>query len=140
MNRAKDVSRREFTEKSALALLSGVVITISGCGDSGYSASPSQPATTTTAAPTTDPTGDIFGVVSANHGHIAQITRAVVTAGNDLSLDISGEAGHPHTVELSAAELMQIGNGVRVAKAASTFQEDPLYPEVGTHTHDVAFN
>lgn len=142
MQEQKDVSRREFTEKSVMAILSGVVITITGCGDSNSSpATPAQPSPTPPPAPPTGSADDVAGVVSANHGHIATITRAEIMSGNDLTLDIDGDAGHPHTVELTADELTQIGNGVQVSKAASTLvADDPVYPDVPTHGHTVTFN
>lgn len=52
------LDRREFTAPTVLALLSGVTITISGCGDDGSPTSPSPPRG-----------GDAVGTVSANHGH-----------------------------------------------------------------------
>jgi hypothetical protein len=122
------VSRREFTVKSALAILSGVAITVVGCSSSSSPTSPSGG----TPAPTTPTTSnDATGAVSANHGHIATVTAAQLTAGNMLSLDITGNANHPHTVELSAADLTQIQNGQRVSKGSSTNQ---------SHNHTVTFN
>ena len=79
--------------------------------------------------------------MSANHGHVAVITSAELSAGMDLTLDISGDAGHPHTVDLTAAELQQIASGVPVAKPASVIMaDDPLYADVETHGHTVTFN
>ena len=96
VSKLKDsVSRREFTKKSALALLSGVAITIVGCS----SDSPTSPTPPPAAPPTTTPGTDVSGQVSANHGHTAVITAAALTAGDMLSLDITGSANHPHTVE-----------------------------------------
>ncbi len=140
MKHDESVSRREFTEKSAMVILSGVVISITGCGDS--SSSPMQPSPTPTPAPTSPsgPSDDTVGVVSMNHGHIAIITQAELTAGNMLVLDIDGEAGHPHLVELSADDLAQIGSGVRVTKSASAVMPDVLYPDVEQHSHNVTFN
>ncbi len=138
MKEPKDVSRREFTEKSAMAILSGVVITITGCGSSDSPpATPAQP----TPTPPLAPAADVFGVVSANHGHIATITQVEIMSGNDLTLNIDGDAGHPHTVELLADELTQIGNGVQVSKASSRIEaDDPLYSDVESHGHTVTFN
>jgi len=116
--------RREFTLGALLAMLSGVSITISGCGGSS---SPSTPATTPT---TTQPPADKNGTISANHGHVAVIASAKLTAGNALVLDIQGTATHNHTVELSAAEVVQIRDGTRVAKESSAT----------SHTHTVTFN
>ena len=58
-----------------------------------------------------------------------------------LVLDIDGEAGHPHLVELSADDLTQIGNSIRVVKSASALvPTDLLYPDVEEHGHNVTFN
>jgi hypothetical protein len=115
--------RREFTVASVMAMLSGVVITISGCGSSSTPSTPSTPAPS--------PVSDVTGTVSANHGHSAIVTSARFTAGIGFSLDIQGTASHPHTVELSASELVQIRGGTRVAKDSSNN---------GGHSHTVTFN
>lgn len=114
--------RREFTARTVLALLSGVAITVSACGgdDDGSPTGPSPP-----------PGANATGTVSANHGHQAEIAGAALTAGNAVALDIRGQADHPHTVELSAAEVMQVAGGQRVSKSSST--ED-------LHAHTVTFN
>ena len=59
------------------------------------------------------------------------IARADLTAGNDLSLEIQGEATHNHMVQLSAAEVASIRGGGRVSKASSTTE---------AHQHTVTFN
>jgi hypothetical protein len=117
------IDRREFTLRSLLAMLSGVTITISGCGGGG-GGSPTQP--------NPQPSGgDKVGNVSANHGHVAVIEAAKLSAGGALTLDIRGQADHPHTVQLTAAEVASIAAGQRVGKASS---EDAF------HTHTVTFN
>ncbi|HXV60129.1 MAG TPA: hypothetical protein VEK15_05505 [Vicinamibacteria bacterium] len=122
MNQRKFISRREFTVHSALAMLSGVTITILGCGDnSGGSSSPTPP----------PPPGGASGAIGANHGHTAIITAAELMAGNMLALNIRGTADHPHTVELTAAEVQQISGGARVSKVSTTELE---------HSHSVTFN
>lgn len=133
----RQLDRREFTLGSALALLSGVVITVTGCGDEG----PSSPSPTTTTTPPTPPTppttppgpssGDVVGVVGSNHGHQAVIEAAQLAAGDRVVLDIRGMADHPHSVELSDVEVQQIAGGARVSKLSSTEQ---------AHAHTVTFN
>jgi hypothetical protein len=115
--RAQGITRREFTLESALAMLAGVTITIS-CGDDD----PTTP---------TSPDGGVSGSVSANHGHVATITSAQITAAGALSLDIRGTADHTHTVTLTADEVRQIGAAQRVAKTSTTD---------GGHSHTVTFN
>ena len=119
MDDSKPISRREFSLHSALAILSGVAITVSCASDS-----PTDP------TPTPDP-DDLEGTVSANHGHEAVITDGELTAGNMLSLDIRGTADHPHTVELTADEVMRIADGETVAKLSTNND---------AHTHTVTFN
>jgi hypothetical protein len=118
--RTQGITRREFTLESALAMLAGVTITISGCSDD----SPDTPT-----SPTTD--GNVNGTVSANHGHVATVTAAQITAAGALSLNIQGTATHPHTVSLSAEEVRNIGARQRVTKTSTSNDG---------HTHDVQFN
>jgi len=113
------LDRREFTLAALLAMLSGVSITISGCGGSS---SPSDP--------TGQPPSDKTGQISANHGHTVVITSAQLTAGGALVVTLLG-GGHSHTVDLSAMEVVQIRDGQRVAKASSS---------TDGHTHTVTFN
>ena len=122
---SRSISRREFTLEWALAMLAGVAITISGCG----SDSPSSPTPPSSSGGGT--TGDVSGVVSANHGHIAMITAAQLTAGNALNLNIMGTATHAHTVSLTATQLQQIGSKQQVAVISTT--------DAG-HDHTVTFN
>ena len=120
------LDRREFTLRSALALLGGVTITISGCGGgSGSGPSSSNPVSPTGAQP------DTVGAISDNHGHAAVITSAELAAGSALVLDIRGIASHPHIVELSAADLARIRSQQTVAKDSST---------MGEHMHTVTFS
>jgi hypothetical protein len=129
-----DPSRREFTLASALAILSGATITISGCGG-GYGGSSGNPYGPT---PTPTPsTGDKVGSISANHGHSAIIMGAQLTAAMAISLDIRGTADHTHTVELSAADIAAIAANKQVSKASSESGTGGPY---GDHLHTVTFN
>ena len=120
----KGLTRREFTRESVLALLSGVVISVTGCGSDSSSPTGSTPPAG----------GGVSGAISANHGHTAFATDAQIGAGNDVTLDISGSSGHAQSIDLTGAELTQIGNGQRVAKVSTVSQV------TGTHTHNVTFN
>ena len=126
MKEEKTLDRREFTLAAALAALSGVAITISGCGGSG-GGSPSAPSST----PTPSASGDKNGVIGANHGHIAVITAAQLAAGGGISLNIRGTSDHPHTVVLSATEISAIAANQRVSRESTT--DDG-------HSHSVTFN
>ena len=116
------LDRREFTVQAALAMLSGVVITISGCGGSGSDGGPTNP---------NPASGDMVGTISANHGHSAVITGAELTSGNALLLSIKGTSTHDHIVSLSAAEITTIANRQRVSKESNVTE---------SHSHTVTFN
>jgi hypothetical protein len=154
--KGRSLDRREFTREAALAMLSGVAITITACGG-GSSSSPSgptaeasptpQPAPTptptptptpeatpspsATPSPTPTPVSDKVGSVSANHGHTARVTAAQQLAGGAIQLDITGAADHPHTVQLSAGSMRDIAEGKRVSEDSSTNS---------SHRHTVTFN
>ena len=115
----EDITRREFTVESVLALLAGVTITITGCDEESPSQMPTQPA------------ADVSGNVSANHGHVATVSGAQITTALGVALDIRGQADHPHTVTLSAAEIQRIGSRQQVTATSTT---DAF------HSHVVTFN
>jgi hypothetical protein len=112
--------RRQFTLAAMLAMLGGVSITISGCGSASSPAAPS----------TTPPVADQNGVIANNHGHVATITSAQLTAANGVLLNLQGTASHNHTLELSAGEVAQIRDGRTVARECAG----------ASHTHMVTFN
>ena len=114
------LTRREFTLEWALAVLATATITISGCSDSNDS---------NPTAPTQQ--GDAAGVVSANHGHVAVVTRAQMTSANAVAVDIRGQATHPHLIELTGSQLTSISNSGRVSVVSSTDEG---------HSHTVTFN
>src|SRR5215204_926997 len=116
------LTRREFTLESALAMLAGITITITGCGDDDDNP-------TTNPTPATDKNATVS--TDAGHSHIAVITAAQLTAGNAITLTLTGAATHIHTVDLSQAELTQIRAGTRVQKTSSNDN---------AHTHTVTFN
>jgi hypothetical protein len=120
------VDRREFTLAAALAMLSGVAITVSGCGGGGGS-SPTEPS----GGGGTGGTSGKTGTISNNHGHTASISSAQLSAGGALTLDIRGGSDHPHTVELSAGEITTIAGNGRVSKESTN--------DAG-HSHTVTFN
>jgi len=130
MQPRKTLDRREFTVASAMAVLSGVAISVSGCGG-GSGGSPTTPTTPAAPTPAPSPSGDTVGTVSNNHGHSAVITAAELTAAGALTIDISGSADHPHTVTLTADEVQQIGSSARVSKESTTD---------ASHSHTVTFN
>lgn len=104
------LTRREFTLDAALAILSGCVITISdmACGSSSTAPSPT-------------PASDVTGNISANHGHIAVVTGAQITAGTAIvALDIHGTAGHTHTLSISQGDLTSLKNKQAITTTSTT--------------------
>jgi hypothetical protein len=103
-----------------MLLLGGAAITITACG--GDTNSPANPTPTAS---------DKTGQIASNHGHAATITSGQQQAGGALTLDITGSAAHPHTLDLTAAEVTTIRNGGRVTKNSSINAQ---------HDHAVTFN
>jgi hypothetical protein len=121
------LTRREFTVESALAMLAGVTITITGCGGDNNNNAVTNP--------TPQPTGGKTGTVGTANGHThsgADITAAqLVPPQNAISLTLSVVSGHSHTVALSQSELSQIAANTRVQKDSSND---------AAHVHTVTFN
>lgn len=125
------LTRREFTLAAAMAVLSGVAITVAGCGDSSSPAAPSSTGSGSTGSGSTGSSGDRTGAISANHGHSAVISSAQLGASGGITLNIQGTSSHPHTVSLTGADLSAIAGNQRVAKESSND---------AAHTHTVTFN
>lgn len=124
------IGRREFSAAAIMALLSGVTVSMTGCG--GGSSSPTSPSPSSGGGGTTGGTASgKTGTVSANHGHTAVVTNVELTAGGAVRLDIRGSADHPHTVDLTAAEVAAIAGGQRFSIDSSS--------DAG-HRHTVTFN
>jgi hypothetical protein len=121
------LTRRDFTLAAAMAILSGVAISVSGCGGSDSSSSPASPSAASSAPAGTDKTG----AISSNHGHSAVIASAQLGASGGITLNIQGTSSHPHTVALTGADLSAIASSQRVAKESSSD---------ASHSHTVTFN
>ena len=112
------VTRREFSLQSALAILSGVVITVSGCDDDS--------------TPTSPTLSDVQGNVAANHPepHVVTVTAAQISAGTAVTLTLTGTSTHNHTVQLTQSELGMLQNRQSVTKTSTTDN---------FHSHGVTF-
>jgi hypothetical protein len=116
----QSLTRREFTLDAALAILAGCVITIAdtACGSS------------TMPTPAVAALADVNGVIAANHGHIAVIMGAQITAGSAVSLDIRGTATHTHAVAVSQSDLSTLKNRQTVTSTSTTD---------ASHSHTITF-
>jgi hypothetical protein len=126
MGKERTLDRRQFTAEAALAMLSGVAITISGCGGSSPTA-PSGGGNSGGGAPT----NGVSGQISANHGHTVRIEQAQLDAGGSLNLQLTVGDGHTHSLSLSGNQVSQIAQGQRVSEVSSNDE---------AHTHTVTFN
>jgi hypothetical protein len=129
MENKKMLGRREFTVASAMAVLSGVAITVTGCG--GSSSSPTSPSTPAPPPATGGGGSDVVGTVDSNHGHSAVVTAAELASATEIVLGIRGNSDHDHSVRLTADELTTIAASQRVSKESSVD---------ASHSHRVTFN
>jgi hypothetical protein len=116
------LTRREFTLESALAILTAATITFSGCGDDDDNDNGT--------GPSGQPTNEV-GTISANHGHEVTISAAQITAGSALTATLTVGNGHTHTINLTAAQVVSIGQNQQVSVVSTTD---------GGHNHTVTFN
>ena len=121
MKEPDPLGRREFTLQAVLAVLAGTTLTVSGCGG-GYH-NPVGP---------NGPPPNMIGTVSMNHNHSAVLLGTQVVGGAAVSLNIQGQATHPHIVDLTAAEINSLRRGQQVSKTSST-------GDTNNHTHVVTF-
>jgi hypothetical protein len=126
-SREVDLDRRRIAVATAMALLGGASVTITGCSGGGSAAGPSA----TPPPPQGCPAGASCGEVSADALHRAVITAAALASGSALILDIQGTQTHGHVVSLSAQEVVAIRDRQRIEKV-STFNV--------MHSHTVTFN
>jgi hypothetical protein len=113
------MNRRVFLKHAgAISTWLGVAVVLQACSDDDNPAAPVAGS------------GDVAGIISANHGHAVVITSAQLDAGNTVTLGLSG-GGHAHSVTLSAQQVSNIANGLQV-QAASTIGSG--------HSHGVTFN
>ena len=111
-----------FAKGRSITLVVAVAAALAACDDDDDPSGPSNQ--------------NVSGSVAANHGHTATVTSVQLMAGNAIQLNIQGTADHPHTVDLTANEVTQIGSGQRVSKQSSN---DPS-AAFGPHAHTVTFN
>lgn len=52
--------------------------------------------------------------IAGNHGHVLEVTAADVTAAVEKTYDITGSAGHAHSVTVTAADFATIAGGTSV--------------------------
>ena len=124
------LERRDFTMQLILAVLSSATIVVSeACGSSG--ADPSPVGGGNGGGGGGGGNGSVTGTISGNHGHVATITAAQLTAGNAVALDITGSANHSHSVSLSAQDILDVAARKTVAKQSTTDS---------SHDHTVTFN
>jgi hypothetical protein len=61
----------------------------------------------------------VIAKVGGNHGHVFQVSAADVKAAVDRTYDLTGAAGHPHTVTLSADDFRRLGAGEVLRRTSS---------------------
>jgi hypothetical protein len=85
------ITRRQFV-LSTLSIAGGALI-LSGCEDDSSGNPPADGGTPT----------EVLTTIGANHGHVLVVSVADVQAAVEKTYDISGSAGHAHSVTVSAA-------------------------------------
>lgn len=66
--------------------------------------------------------------ISANHGHVLEVSQADIDAAQEKTYDIQGGSPHSHLITLTAADFATLAGGGQVVVTSTTG---------GAHTHDV---
>jgi hypothetical protein len=103
----------------AASVVGSAAATLTGCGsddDDGGGGDPNCVANGTNAT------------IADNHGHTLNVAKADVSAGIDKTYDITGSAGHAHSITITAAQFATLAanNSVQVTSTSG-----------GGHTHAV---
>ncbi len=85
-------TRRQFLQ-STLSIAGGALI-LTGCAEDSSGNPPADGGTLT----------EVLTAIGANHGHVLVVSLADVRAGAEKTYDISGSAGHAHSVTLTSAD------------------------------------
>ena len=116
--------RHQCVLVTAIALAFGALA--SGCDSGGGGAGDAG-----TDAAADSGSGDVAGVISGNHGHVAVLTAQQLEAGEAVDLDIQGTASHSHTLSLTGAQIVSVRDGSAVEQESSI---------TAGHSHFVTFN
>lgn len=117
-------TRTEFLQGALVACFAGVAAAACGGDDDG--GEPSN-----TGGSSSSAGGACGTTIATNHGHKLTVTKAQAMAGAAKSYDIQGDSDHPHTVELSAAQMTMLAAGDPVTVQSSND---------ANHTHSVTIS
>jgi hypothetical protein len=136
MRARSPVTRSQFLRLAAGGILGSFVVVTAACGgDDGDDLAidarpvdgpdPDAPASDGPVAdgPLVDapPAGCSPGVtIASNHGHVLAVSAADVTAGQPRTYDIEGQAGHAHSVTLTAAHFQMLAQHQPVNVTSTT--------------------
>ena len=104
-------TRTEFLQSALVACLAGATV---ACGGDDDDADPDGSGGSSSGG------GACGTTIATNHGHKLTVTKAQAMAGAAKSYDIQGDSDHPHTVDLSAAQMMMLAAGDPVTVESST--------------------
>lgn len=116
-------TRTEFIQGALLACAAG--ITAAACGGED------DPGDDGNNGGSSGAEGACGTTIASNHGHKLTVTKAQAQAGTAKSYDIQGDSQHPHTVELTAAQMAQLAGGDPVTVESS---------EDANHSHSVTIS
>ena len=114
------MTRKQFLRTIVGAGVGAVgVSALVACGDDGGGVAADAP------PPTCNQPGT---VIAGNHGHVMAVSMADAIAMQAKSYDITGTAGHMHSVMISAAQFTMLKNGATLSLTSTSGN---------SHTHQV---
>jgi len=122
------MKRRDFVRVIGGVVLAGAALkSTTGCGGDDDDGNNDQPDSGQQQADC-NANGATAGTITGNHGHTLTVPAADISAGAAKTYNIDGAAGHPHTIDLSAADMTTLAGGASVTVTSSNDL---------AHTHNV---
>lgn len=116
----------KMTRKDFLGAAAGstALLFLQACGGGGgdYGGSPA-PAPGPAPAPSPSPSqtcGSSGSAIAGNHGHVLSIPAADLDATTSMTYDMTGAAGHAHSVTFTPAQLQMLKAGQSVIVTSTT--------------------
>ena len=125
------MDRREFIRLASAALLAETALQILGCGhQANFSDGRGSGKLTDKQAVITFPDTENHPVP---YQHFSFVTAEEISSGESWIVSIQGNAGHDHTIRLSAEDFANLEKGIRVSKTSTDSTSDG-------HNHTVTFS
>jgi len=111
------MERRQFLASGIKIALAAICLPefLSACGTSDTAAAAAAPVSGGNCA-----SNGTTVSIAGNHGHVLVVSKADILAGADKTYDITGSAGHSHSVTVTAADFTNLAANQGITELSTT--------------------